>query len=115
MNGSKLPTTGSSMVTSCPLRLDPTGCPVAIDIKAWKAFNAGQRYDDLSEAGMSKCHLKMLYVSVLVKSSYVLPYPLIVSANAQLWFSSCSSSFNSTPPSFVTTAIEYLSRLLASL
>ena len=33
---------------------------------------------------------------------------------AQLWFSSFSSSFKSIP-SFVTTAIEYLSKLLASL
>lgn len=66
-----------------------------------------------TQAGRSDI-ITMLYL-LMLQASCVLPYPLIVSANAQLCPSNCSSSFNSNPPSFVTTAIEYRSKLLASL
>lgn len=80
---------------------------------------AGQRYDDTIEAeGEQRINMLTLQINaiqLLFQTSWFRPYPLIVSANAQLWFSNCSSSLISTPPSLVTTAIEYLSRLLASL
>ena len=81
-----------------------------------KTFSQRKHNDD-ADANKS---LGISYSICLCNNSYsytswVLPYPLIVSANAQLCPSNCSSSFNSTPPSFVMTAIEYRSKLLASL
>lgn len=62
-------------------------------------------------AGMPQC---LRHPKFFEPYAVCVPYPRILSANAQLWFSNLTSSSKVTP-SFVMTAIEYLSILLASL